>query len=103
MTPVWNKITADNERWKITADKLALERYQGALARFTAMNLSQARKSRLTSEAVAGLVASALASPNPAPRYEIGIGAYAGTIIARLLPARWIDNAFQRVMNPGAA
>lgn len=103
MTPVWNKITADNERWKNTADKLALERYQGAIARFTEMNLTQARRSRLTSEAVAELVATALASETPAPRYEIGMGAYAGTIIARLLPARWVDNAFQRVMHPAAA
>lgn len=102
MTPAWDKIAADQAHWSATAEAVERERYHGAIERFSAMNTSSAKRSRLTSEQVAALVARVLKSPAPRARYEIGMGAYAGTLISRLLPTRWVDNAFHRVMQPSA-
>jgi NAD(P)-dependent dehydrogenase (short-subunit alcohol dehydrogenase family) len=103
LTPVWDKIAASSRAHLHQLSEPARRRYQAPLTRFLAMNEESARRSRTRCDDVASLVAACLRVPSPKARYEIGLGASAGTWISRLVPTPWIDRAFRQVIKQSGA
>jgi NAD(P)-dependent dehydrogenase (short-subunit alcohol dehydrogenase family) len=103
LTPVWDKIAASSRAHLNQLSEPVRRRYQAALTSFLAMNQESARRSRTSCDDVASLVAACLRAPSPKARYEIGLGASAGTWISRLVPTPWIDLAFRQVIKQSGA
>jgi len=99
LTPVWDKIAASVEAVLARADAGARERYARRLQRFVALNQRTAERSRLRSEDVARAVERILRARSPRPRYELGVGAIAGTWISRTVPTRLLDSAIARALD----
>lgn len=98
MTPVWEKIAAYSHEALAGSTDALRRRYEQPLRRFVEMNHATAQGSRLLPDDVAKLIESSLADKHPSHRYEVGLGASAGTWISRLLPASWVDAGFRRAL-----
>lgn len=103
LTPVWDKIAASSRAQMSQASEPVRRRYQAALSRFLDMNQESARRSRTSCDDVAALVAACVSARAPKARYEIGLGATAGTWISRLVPTPVIDLAFRQVIKQSGA
>lgn len=103
MTPVWQKIARSATTLLADAPDDVRARYEAPLRKFVAMNERSAVQSRLRPEDVAQVVARIVCDPGtPAARYELGLGAVAGTWLSRALPTRVLDFAFRMAIGPAS-
>jgi NAD(P)-dependent dehydrogenase (short-subunit alcohol dehydrogenase family) len=97
-TPIWARSLASANALYDAMPPIAHERYGALVAKLRAMAEKQGEEGD-PPEAVARIVATALAAPHPRTRYVIGRNARIQTALARALPGRAMDKAIARLLN----
>lgn len=89
-TPIWEKSLESGTRRKAQMDQAILPLYEGRLNRLLASTEEYSRKADPVA-LVTQAIEHALLSRSPKTRYPVGRGIFAASMMARLLPDRWLD------------
>jgi NAD(P)-dependent dehydrogenase (short-subunit alcohol dehydrogenase family) len=97
-TPIWDRSLAAADALYDAMPPLAHERYGRLVSKLRAMAETQGKEGE-PPEAVARIIATALATPHPRTRYVIGRNARIQAALARALPGRAMDKVLARLLN----
>jgi NAD(P)-dependent dehydrogenase (short-subunit alcohol dehydrogenase family) len=97
-TPIWDRSLASADALYNAMPPLAHERYGALVAKLRGMAEKQGEEGE-PPEAVARVIATALATPNPRTRYVVGRSARIQAALARALPGRAMDKVLAKALS----
>ena len=95
-TPIWQKSQRRADELAASMPPEAGEHYSEAIAKLR-NQVERGGTKGISPERVAAVVAKALASQRPRPRYAVGVDSRLGLALARLLPDRLLDWLIRRL------
>ncbi|MEV4319564.1 SDR family NAD(P)-dependent oxidoreductase [Actinocrispum sp. NPDC049592] len=98
LTPIWTKVAEQGADVLDAMEPAVGNLYRRSFLDFLTANDKRARSSRTTTRDCAAVVAHALLATRPKIRYQVGLDARLGSLLARLLPDTVIDRAFAKAV-----